>query len=235
MYVILMGPQGSGKGTQTGRLAPRLRLVPIATGDLFRAAIAAQTELGRRIKVLYDRGDLISDDLTVGLVEEKLDEVRREVQIGEGIRGALFDGFPRTRAQAEALDDVLARDGSAVSLVVKIDVPFGTLVARLAGRRVCGSCGAVYHVEFNPPRQTGICDRCGGDVVQREDDTSEAVTKRLDLYFRETEPLIAYYRDRGLVAEVDGDRPIGAVTDAIVAAVQQAGAEPAIVAKGARR
>lgn len=219
MYVILMGPQGSGKGTQAGRVAPRLGLVPVATGELFRGAIAAETELGRRIKAVYDRGELVPDELTVGLVEEKLDEVARERRLGDGVRGALLDGFPRTRAQAEALDDVLARQADAVTAVVKIDVPRDILVARLAGRRVCRNCGAVYHVTFNPPLQPAVCDRCGGEVVQREDDTPAAVEKRLALYFLETEPLIAYYRERGLLAEIDGNRPIETVTDALVAAI----------------
>lgn len=233
MYVILMGPQGSGKGTQAGRLAPRLGLVPIATGELFRGAIAAGTDLGLRIKAAYDRGELIPDELTVKLVEEKLDAIGREQRLGEGVRGALFDGFPRTRAQAEALDAVLARQGEAISAVVKIDVPMATLVERLAGRRVCKNCGAVYNVAFNPPRQDGVCDRCGGEVVQREDDTPEAVSKRLELYFSETEPLLAYYRDRGLLAEVDGDRPIEAVTDAVAAAVERLGAD-AVASRGWR-
>ncbi|MDP9364678.1 MAG: adenylate kinase [Chloroflexota bacterium] len=219
MYVILMGPQGSGKGTQAGRLAPRLGLVPIATGDLFRSAIAAESTLGRQIKAIYDRGELVPDELTVGLVEEKLEEVARKRALGEGVRGALFDGFPRTQAQAEALDSLLERQGEAIAAVVKIDVPFDVLVERLAGRRVCRRCGAVYHVQFNPPSRDGVCDRCGGEVVQREDDTPAAVRKRLELYARETEPLIAYYRRRGLVADVDGDRPIDEVTDAVVAAV----------------
>ena len=219
MYVILMGPQGSGKGTQAGRLAPRLGLVTIATGELFRSAIAAGTDLGRRIKDIYDRGELVPDDLTVRLVEEKLDEVEREQGLGEAVRGALFDGFPRTRAQAEALDAALARRGAAISAVIQIDVPFESLVARLAGRRVCRRCGAVYHVDFNPPRQPGICDRCGGEVIQREDDTAEAVKKRLGLYFRETEPLLTYYRERGIVAVVDGNQPIDVVTEDIVRAI----------------
>ena len=221
MYVILMGPQGSGKGTQAGRVGPRFGLVQIATGELFRSAIAAATPLGRRIKEVYDRGELVPDDLTIGLVEEKLDDVERERGLGEGVRGALFDGFPRTRAQAEALDAALVRRGAAVSAVVQIDVPLDVLVARLAGRRVCKRCGAVYHVEFNPPREPGVCDRCGGEVVQREDDTPEAVTKRLDLYFQQTEPLLSYYRARGLVAEVDGNRAIEQVTDEIARAIER--------------
>lgn len=233
MYVILIGPQGSGKGTQAGRVAPRLGLVPVATGELFRGAIAAETELGRRIKAVYDRGELVPDELTVGLVEEKLDEVARQRSLEDGVRGALLDGFPRTQAQAEALDDVLARQADAVTAVVKIDVPRDILVARLAGRRVCRDCGAVYHVTFNPPLQPDVCDRCGGEVVQREDDTPAAVEKRLALYVRETEPLIAYYRERGLLAEVDGNRPIETVTDAMIAAI--AGVAPGVgVATNAR-
>ena len=219
MYVILMGPQGSGKGTQAARLAPRLGLLPIATGELFRGAIAADTPLGRRIKDIYDRGELVPDDLTVRLVEEKLDEVARQQELGEAVRGALFDGFPRTRAQAEALDATLARRSATISVVIQIEVPFETLVARLAGRRVCKRCGAVYHVDFNPPSRPGICDRCGGEVMQREDDRAEAVEKRLSLYFRETEPLLTYYRERGILAAVDGNQPIDVVTEDIARAV----------------
>lgn len=221
MNVILMGPQGSGKGTQAGRLGPRLGLTPVATGELFRAAIAAQTDLGRQIKEIYDRGELIPDGLTVGLVEEKLDEIDRERARGEAVRGALFDGFPRNREQAEALDAALGRRGETITAVVRIEVPLETLVARLAGRRVCKRCGAVYHVEFNPPAQDGVCDRCGGEVVQREDDTPAAVTKRLEIYFRETEPLLGYYQQRGLVAAVDGDRPIDEVTDEMVTVIER--------------
>jgi adenylate kinase len=137
------------------------------------------------------------------------------------VRGTLFDGFPRTRAQAEALDAALAGRGAAVSAVVQIDVPLEVLVARLAGRRVCKRCGAVYHVEFNPPRSPASAIAAAGEVVQREDDTPEAVTKRLDLYFQQTEPLLSYYRARGLVAEVDGNRAIEQVTDEIARAIER--------------
>lgn len=216
-----MGPQGSGKGTQAARLAPRLGLTSVATGELFRSAIKAETELGRRIKASYDRGELVSDGVTVGLVEEKLDEIARERELGEGVRGALFDGFPRNRPQAEALDAALAARLDALSAVVQIEVPMAVLIARLAGRRVCRQCGTVYHVEFNPPRRAGVCDRCGGAVEQREDDTPAAVQKRLDLYFSETAPLLTYYGDRGVLARVDGDRPIDAVTDEIERTVRR--------------
>jgi adenylate kinase len=221
MHVILMGPQGSGKGTQAGRLAPRLGLVLVATGDLFRRAIKAETELGKQIKAAYDRGELISDDLTIALVEEKLDELNAERALGTGVDGALYDGFPRTRSQADALDAALARRGEAVSAVVQIDVPRQTLVDRLAGRRVCANCGAVFHVDFNPPRVEGVCDRCGGEVRQRPDDTPAAIEKRLDLYELETAPLLAYYRARGLVAAIDGNQAIDQVTRDIEGAVER--------------
>ena len=219
MHVILMGPQGSGKGTQAARLGPRLNLILIATGDLFRRAISSESELGRKIKAAYDRGELISDDLTVALVEEKLDELAAEQASGTGPRGALYDGFPRTAAQAEALDTVLARRGDAITAVVQVEVARPVLVARLAGRRVCAKCGAVYHIEFTPPTVDGICDRCGGEVRQRPDDTPEAIEKRLDLYEIETAPLISRYAERGIVTRVDGDQPIEEVTEAIVAAI----------------
>ena len=226
MHVVLMGPQGAGKGTQASRVAPRLCLTQLATGELFRAAIKSQTGLGRKIKETYDRGELVADDVTIRMVEEKLDEIARQRRLGEGVRGALFDGFPRNRAQAEALDDVLARRGEAISAVIRIDAPLDRLVERLTGRRVCSQCGAVYHVEFNPPRQLDICDRCGGEVVQREDDTPEAVKKRLRLYFEQTQPLLAYYEERGLLAAVDGDQPIDAVTDEILGAIARVASEP---------
>jgi adenylate kinase len=222
MHVILMGPQGSGKGTQAERLLPRLGLVAIATGELFRAAAKQGTALGLRAKALMDRGELVPDDVTIGLVEEKLDALADLRRIDPAVRGALFDGFPRTEAQARALDEVLARRGEQVDTVVLIDVPRGRLVERLAGRRVCSGCGHVYHVVFNPPAVDAVCDICGSPVVQRADDTAEAVQKRLDTYDRTTAPLLAFYQARGILTTVDGDRPIEEVTEAIVRVVQPA-------------
>jgi adenylate kinase len=221
MHVILMGPQGSGKGTQAARLAPRLGLILVATGDLFRRAISAETKLGKEIKAAYDRGELISDDLTVALVAEKLDEIGAEQAAGAGIQGALYDGFPRTQSQADALDAELARRDDAISAVIQIELPRQTLVNRLAGRRVCASCGTVYHIEFNPPTVEGVCDRCGGVVRQRADDTPAAIEKRLDLYEQETAPLIARYDERGLVTVVNGDQAIDVVTDEIERAIKR--------------
>ena len=220
LHVILMGPQGSGKGTQSERIRAKLDLASIATGELFRAAIKGQTALGRRIQATYDRGELVPDDLTVALVEERLDGLARERAAGAPILGALYDGFPRTEGQADALDRVLAARGEAVTLVVAIEVPRETLMRRLAARRVCSQCGRVYNAESDPPAVEGACGVCGGKVIQRADDTPEAVAKRLDLYAEETAPLIDRYADRGILERVDGDRPIDVVTASIVEAVQ---------------
>ncbi|MCC6312528.1 MAG: adenylate kinase, partial [Thermomicrobiales bacterium] len=215
----------SGKGTQAERLAPRLRLMPIATGNLFREAVKAGTPLGREAKAIMDRGELAPDGITIALVEEKLDELAAQQALGEGARGALFDGFPRTIAQAEALETALARRGQRVDAVVVIDVPRQQLIERLAGRRVCASCGLVYHVAFNPPKRVGICDVCGGELVQRADDTPEAVARRLDTYDAVTAPLLDFYAQRGVLTHVDGDRPIEEVTEAIAAAADRAVAD----------
>lgn len=215
MHVILMGAQGAGKGTQAVRLAPLLNLVHVSTGDLFRSAIAGGTELGRLAKGYLDRGELVPDDVTLGIVEARLQEIA-----AAGVaRGALFDGFPRTRAQAEGLDEMLARRGEQIAAVVEIRVPLEVLVKRLAGRRVCPKCGATYHVELDPPRRPGVCDRCGTPLIQRSDDTPEAIRRRLDLYFEQTAPLLDYYRARGILRQVDGNQEIDAVTRALVRAI----------------
>lgn len=220
LHVILMGPQGSGKGTQSERVRSRLDLSSIATGELFRAAIKDRTALGQRIQAIYDRGELVPDDLTVALVEERLDRLARERAAGSSNAGALYDGFPRTEGQADALDRALAARGEAVTTVVAIDVPRETLMRRLAARRVCSSCGRVYNAESDPPQAEGACDVCGGTVIQRADDTPEAVAKRLDLYAEETAPLVDRYAQRGILSRVDGDRPIEEVTESIVDAIQ---------------
>lgn len=227
LHVILMGPQGSGKGTQSQHVRSRLDFATIATGELFRAAIKGRTSLGRQIQAVYDRGELVSDDLTVALVEERLDELARTRAEGVPVAGALYDGFPRTEGQANALDRVLAARDDAVTAVVAIDVPRETLMRRLAARRVCSACGRVYNAESDPPSVDGVCDVCGGAVVQRADDTPDAVAKRLDLYDIETAPLVNRYEERGILARVDGDRPIDEVTEAIAEAIQARAAAPA--------
>jgi adenylate kinase len=215
-----MGPQGSGKGTQSERVRTRLNLGSIATGELFRAAISGGTGLGKKIQAVYDRGELVPDDLTIALVEERLNQLAQERSRGARVDGALYDGFPRTIAQADALSEALSARGEELTAVVAIDVPRETLVERLAGRRVCSACGRVYNVHSDPPATEGICDVCGGKVSQRADDTPEAVAKRLDLYEIETAPLVDRYQQQGLVTRVDGDRPIDEVTESIVAAIK---------------
>ena len=220
MHVILMGPQGSGKVTQTERVRKRLNLMSIATGELFRSAIKEGTELGRRIQAVYDRGELVPDDLTIALVEERLDQLVRDRTSSIKVDGALYDGFPRTIGQADALREALRARDEELTAVIAIDVPRAMLIERLSGRRVCSVCGRVYNVVSDPPKSNDTCDMCGGTVIQRADDTPEAVAKRLDLYDVETAPLVDRYAREGLVIHVDGDRPIDEVTESIVEAIQ---------------
>jgi adenylate kinase len=220
MHIILIGPQGAGKGTQADIVGPRLGLAKLSTGELFRAAIASGSELGQEVKGPYDRGELIPDDLTLGLVEERLEQLDGDPDV----KGALFDGFPRTRNQAEGLDAVLEKRGERLAAVIEIDVPRETLVERLSGRRLCPCCGATYHVEFNPPKRPDVCDRDGCRLIQREDDTPNAIRRRLALYDQQTAPLLDFYRERGQLTKVNGDRPIDDVTQDILAAIARTAA-----------
>jgi adenylate kinase len=213
-----MGAQGSGKGTQAAVLGPRLRLEKVATGDLFRAAIAEGSELGAQVKAILEAGELVPDALTNAIVRARLEEIARRTAAGE-LDGALFDGFPRTAGQAEALDAILAEQDDRIDAVIEIQVPRDDLIARLAGRRVCPACGAVYHLDADPPRVQGTCDRDGATLIQRDDDTPDAIRRRLEIYDEQTKPLLSYYDERGLVTRVDGNQPIEAVTDAIVDAI----------------
>lgn len=221
MYVILMGAQGSGKGTQAALIGPKLNLVKVATGDLFRAAIAAKSELGLQVQSILEAGDLVPDELTNAIVKVRLSQIAASKAQDEGIAGALFDGFPRTDAQARALDEILAGQGESLTAVVEIVVPRDNLIERLSGRRTCESCGAVYHVVADPPKVDGICDKCGGKLVQREDDTPQAIARRLALYDELTAPLLSYYREKGVLEQVDGDQDIQQVEQAILDAIQQ--------------
>lgn len=217
MYVILMGAQGSGKGTQAERIGPRLKLVKVATGDLFRAAIAQKSELGLQVQSIIEAGDLVPDELTNAIVQVRLAQIAAQRGVSDEIDGALFDGFPRTAAQAKALDDILASQDAQIDAVIEIDVPREKLIHRLSGRRTCENCGTVYHIESDPPKVEGICDKCGGRLIQREDDTPEAITRRLALYDNSTKPLLEYYGEKGLVHTVNGDQDIDAVTNDILA------------------
>ncbi len=203
MYLALIGPQGSGKGTQAERLAPKHGLMKISTGDLFRAERADGSQIGQEVGRILDAGQLVSDSTTLAVVEQRLKAID-----GGAAEGAVFDGFPRTDGQAQGLDEALAKRGWSVRLVIEIEAPESTLIERLAGRRVCTSCGKSFHVTFNPPRIDGICDHCGGSLEQRADDTDEAIRRRLALYRQSTAPLLGYYRERGLVRQVNGDQPM---------------------------
>ena len=214
-HVILMGAQGAGKGTQAERIAPKLGLVHFSTGEAFRTAISNKTELGIVAKGYLDRGELVPDDVTIGIVAAKLALIREELPT-TGVTGALFDGFPRTKSQAEGLDHLLESSGESIAAVIEIDVPREELVERLAGRRVCPN-GHVYHVAFNPPTTESVCDVDGLPLEQRADDTAEAIERRLALYFELTAPLLSHYRFNGLLHKIDGTQPIDQVEADILA------------------
>ncbi|WP_457601475.1 adenylate kinase [Hydrogenivirga sp.] len=198
MNLVFLGPPGAGKGTQAKRLAQELGLKHISTGDILREAVKNETPLGKKAKEYMDRGELVPDDLIIALIEEVMPP-------GGGV---IFDGFPRTIAQAEALDRMLEKKGMGVDKVVLFDVPDEVVVERLSGRRVCPNCGAVYHVKFNPPKRDEVCDRCGTKLIQREDDREEVVRNRLEVYRKQTAPLIEYYEDKGILIRLDASRPI---------------------------
>jgi adenylate kinase len=195
--IILMGPPGAGKGTQSTLLAERLRQPCIATGNMLREEVRRKTALGIEAKRYMDKGELVLDDVIIGVVDERL---RR----ADCKPGFILDGFPRTVPQAEALDRVLRSMGCALDLVVNVAVPNEELIKRLSGRRTCRECGALHHIIFDPPTNSGLCNKCNGDLFQRDDDHEDIIASRLDVYSRETEPLLEYYRKRNLLAEIDG-------------------------------
>ncbi|MGH7265436.1 MAG: adenylate kinase [Candidatus Rokuibacteriota bacterium] len=211
MRVIFLGPPGAGKGTQARRAATRWGVPQIATGDMLRGAMAGGTELGRKAKRYYDAGELVPDDVIIDLVAEVL--ARPEAR-----KGFVLDGFPRTVAQAEALDRLLDERGLTLDRVVVFDIGEDALVERLGGRRVCPRCGRNYHVRFSPPARPGVCDACGTTLVQRSDDEESTVRRRLGVYARDTRPLIERYRGRGLVETI----PAAGSVDEVAAAVLQA-------------
>ncbi len=189
-----------------------LELPHVASGDLFRENLKNETALGLQAKTYMDRGELVPDDVTIGMVMDRLSRP-------DCADGALLDGFPRTIAQAEALDAALAEEGDEINLVPYIAVLDEVLIERVSGRRLCRTCGESYHIKFNPPEQPGICDKDGGELYQRDDDQPETVRQRLSVYWEQTSPLIDYYRDQGVLVEVDGNQPIDAVTEDLRAVV----------------
>jgi adenylate kinase len=197
LFLVLLGGPGAGKGTQAELLAQALDIPQVSTGDLFRENLKKETELGILAKGYMERGELVPDEVTVGMVRERLSRPDAE-------QGAILDGFPRTIAQAEALQALLADLGFDLAVVPYISLPEDVLLDRLAGRWTCRACGAMYHQLFSPPQVAGVCDRCGGELYQRPDDTPETQKHRIKVYFEQTAPLIDYYRDRELLVEVDG-------------------------------
>lgn len=209
MRLILLGPPGAGKGTQASGIINKYNIPHISTGDIFRKNIKEGTPLGKKAKEYMDQGLLVPDELTVNLVKDRLTQ-------DDCKEGFLLDGFPRTVAQAEALDVELNNLGWSLDKVINIVVPKDALVERAVGRRICKDCGATYHIKFNPPTIPGKCDVCGGELYQRDDDNEETVSKRIEVYQDQTSPLINYYEDKKILANIDGQQDIDKVFDDIV-------------------
>jgi adenylate kinase len=211
-YIVLLGAPGAGKGTQAVTLAEHLGIAHVSSGDLFRYNLSQGTELGKLAKSYMDKGELVPDHVTISMV---MDRLARE-------EGAILDGFPRTLPQAKALDDRLAEEGLQVAVVPLIHVGDEEVISRLTGRRVCRKCGATYHLVFKPPTVDGVCDACGGELYQRDDDSPETVQFRLYTYYRETGPLIGYYYAKDLLVQVDGEQAIAEVQADLRSAVEAA-------------
>jgi adenylate kinase len=208
LNLVLLGPPGSGKGTQGERLNEDLRLPYYATGDILRAAVRDETELGREAKEFMDRGDLVPDEVIVGVIAERIDS-------SEALDGFILDGFPRTTPQAEALDAKLAELGRGVTAVLLIDVSDDEVVRRLGGRRTCEANGHVFHAEFEPPKQEGVCDIDGSPLIVRDDDKPDVIRKRLQTYHEKTEPLVSYYDSRSVLRRIEGEAAPEAVAEQV--------------------
>lgn len=209
MKIIMLGAPGAGKGTQAIKIAEKYNIPHVSTGDIFRANIKGGTDLGKEAKSYMDKGQLVPDELTVRIL---LDRVAKD----DCKAGYVLDGFPRTIAQADALDKAVAALGESVDYAIDVDVPDENIVKRMSGRRACLKCGATYHIEHVPPKKEGICDSCGSELVQRADDKPETVLERLNVYHEQTQPLIEYYSKKGILKSVDGTRDMQVVFDDIV-------------------
>ena len=209
MNLILLGAPGAGKGTQAEKIVEKYGIPAVSTGNMIRAAIKAGTEMGMKAKSYTESGQLVPDDVVIGIIKDRLKEK-------DCVNGFILDGFPRTIPQAEALTAALEKNGETIDYAINVEVPDENIVARMSGRRACLACGATYHVVYAPTKEEGICDRCGEKLVLRDDDKPETVKKRLDVYHSQTQPLIDYYTKQGKLVEVDGTQNVDAVFDAIV-------------------
>ena len=214
MYILLMGPPGAGKGTQAANLVQKYNIPHISTGDMFRAAVKEGTELGKKAKACMDAGQLVPDEITIGIVKERLAKP-------DCAKGFILDGFPRTVEQADALDGILKELSIRLTRAVDISVPTSALIERAVGRRVCKKCGAAYHIRFNPSKTDGVCDKCGGETYQRADDSEETMKSRLSVYEAQTKPLISYYQKAGLYSEIDGSQEMSKVFADITACLEK--------------
>ena len=213
MYILLMGPPGAGKGTQAANLVNKFVIPHISTGDMFRAAVKEGTELGKQAKACMDAGKLVPDEITIGIVRQRLAKP-------DCAKGFILDGFPRTVEQADALDKILAELQIKLTRVVDISVPSASLIERAVGRRICKQCGATYHVRFNPTKKDGICDVCGGETYQRADDSEATMKNRLSVYEAQTKPLIDYYQKAGVYTAIDGSQAIDKVFNDVINCLQ---------------
>lgn len=201
MNLVLMGLPGAGKGTQAEKIVDKYGIPHISTGDMFRAAMKDETELGLKAKSFMDKGELVPDEVTIGIVRERLSKEDCE-------KGFLLDGFPRTVPQADALESILSDLGKKLDFVINVQVDKDILMERLTGRRICKSCGATYHLVFNPPAQADVCDRCGGELYQRADDNEETVNNRLEVNIKQSQPLLDFYGSKGYLRDIDGQQDI---------------------------
>jgi len=213
MRLVLLGPPGAGKGTQAKYLAKHFAIPAISTGDIFRANVAQKTALGLEAKRYMDAGDLVPDEVTIAMVRDRVHE-------DDASSGFLLDGFPRTVPQAEALKQILAERGTPLDAVLELKVDDEEVVRRLSGRRTCRQCGHVWHREFDPPQEDGVCDKCGGQLFQRDDDQPETIRRRLEVYSENTAPLVGYYDEQGLLVAIEATGPVDGVTKRAVAALE---------------
>ena len=216
MRLVLVGPPGAGKGTQAQFISAHLGVPKISTGDIFRANVSQGTELGQQAKKFMDAGDLVPDEITIGMVRDRLAE-------DDAKQGFLLDGFPRNVPQARTLDEILVDVGSPLDVVLELVVDDDEVVRRLSGRRTCRNCGHIWHIDFDPPSKEGVCDICGGELFQRDDDMPETVRHRLEVYYEQTSPLVGYYAEAGILVGIDAMGPVDDVTDRAIAALRPFG------------